>query len=211
MLPRLPERQAAVSGGDWWNQAACKGMDSGLWVPELAGGPSAREAQRICDTCPVQHECLDHALAHETGDDDLLTVWGGYTTPERRNILKGRLCDCGRPLAPEFRENRGKFCRRCAEKKGIKRRTVYDVECDVCGTRFLAYIAHAKRCSPKCASDAQTMRQRVKAGERETLSVDADCTECGKTFTQINRVHVVCSEGCRRDRRRRRAKARNQW
>jgi WhiB family redox-sensing transcriptional regulator len=43
-------------------------------------------ARRICATCPVKEQCLEHALAHRIDHG----VWGGASERERRRILKRR-------------------------------------------------------------------------------------------------------------------------
>src|SRR6266511_746616 len=47
----------------------------------------ARAAKRICQTCVVQVECLEYALAN----DERFGIWGGMSERERRR-LKKRAC-----------------------------------------------------------------------------------------------------------------------
>lgn len=65
---------------EWHAQAACKGQ-TGLFYPEL-GENSVNGPRRICETCPVQKECLD------AGMRELHGVWGGTTPKERRKLRR---------------------------------------------------------------------------------------------------------------------------
>lgn len=53
----------------------------------------AREkaAKNICTTCPVNRECLDHALRYE----EMQGVWGGKTEAERKLMLLTRTTAVG--------------------------------------------------------------------------------------------------------------------
>ena len=41
-------------------------------------------AKRVCQACPVQSECLDHALTH----DERFGIWGGTTPTERAGLRR---------------------------------------------------------------------------------------------------------------------------
>jgi WhiB family redox-sensing transcriptional regulator len=73
--------------GDWRELAACSSVDPDLWHPEgdevITKG---RRAKTICRSCPVQIECLEHALTH----DENLGIWGGLTPIERRRLKPGQ-------------------------------------------------------------------------------------------------------------------------
>lgn len=67
---------------DWDKDAACRGMDPEDFYSEFATTPVPSAIQRICDTCPVQGECLAHALKNrESG------IWGGTNETHRNAIL----------------------------------------------------------------------------------------------------------------------------
>ena len=69
----------------WWKaQAACRGTDTTLFFPEDDDEIAA--AQQVCAGCPVQQECLDHAL----GAREQMGIWGGATERERRRIIRQR-------------------------------------------------------------------------------------------------------------------------
>lgn len=76
-------------GADWWDYAACAGMDPELWFPG-SGSPEIEQrrlklAKVICGRCPVREECL--VFAARTGQR--FGVWGGLTPKER---LYSRRC-----------------------------------------------------------------------------------------------------------------------
>ena len=67
----------------WFEFAACKGMDPALFYPEHK---PTTEAQEVCQSCPAQVACLEHALEHGENDG----VWGGLGVKARRKIKKAR-------------------------------------------------------------------------------------------------------------------------
>jgi WhiB family redox-sensing transcriptional regulator len=74
--------QIAVHVPAWYDQALCAEVDGEMWYPD-AGGTIA-PAKRVCRRCPVQAECLTHAL--ETNEK--FGIWGGLSTPERQSLKK---------------------------------------------------------------------------------------------------------------------------
>lgn len=88
-LTRLPGPNADF--WDWQLQAACRGMDVGVFFsPDRERGEARDEreaaAKAICAQCPVRRECLDHALAVR----EPFGVWGGLTQHERAELLTTR-------------------------------------------------------------------------------------------------------------------------
>lgn len=73
--------------GDWRELAACSSVDPDLWHPEgdevITKG---RRAKAICGACPVQMECLEHALTN----GETLGIWGGLTPKERHRLKPGQ-------------------------------------------------------------------------------------------------------------------------
>ena len=72
---------------NWHEDAACRDADPDLFVPIGTTGPAlrqAREAIRICRTCPIQVRCLAWALEQGVTDG----VWGGTTAEQRRAIRR---------------------------------------------------------------------------------------------------------------------------
>jgi WhiB family redox-sensing transcriptional regulator len=86
---QLPFTDKYIPPTPWADDGACKGKDPAMWFP--LGGNTweerkiIREAIKICETCPVQQECLDHSLAWEQQG-----IWGGKTQRERDAIRRQR-------------------------------------------------------------------------------------------------------------------------
>ncbi len=66
---------------EWYDDAACQGVDTELFYPEVGGSSGATRA--LCDACPVRAECLQVAL-----DNDLPGIWGGTSTNQRRLLRR---------------------------------------------------------------------------------------------------------------------------
>ena len=66
---------------DWFEKAACRGMDVDLFFPPVGQhGPESAEAlswfdqaRRVCASCPVAAECDNYARQHRIADG----VWAG--------------------------------------------------------------------------------------------------------------------------------------
>lgn len=69
---------------DWANQAACRGLDPMIFYPLT--DEEADAAKAVCEGCPVQDECLEHAIGHREHNG----VWGGATERERQRIIRRR-------------------------------------------------------------------------------------------------------------------------
>lgn len=63
-------------------------LDPDLWFPEQGSGALAR---RICATCPVRLDCLQHAIVNR----EEFGIWGGAGEHIRRHLI-GVLEDRGR-------------------------------------------------------------------------------------------------------------------
>jgi WhiB family transcriptional regulator, redox-sensing transcriptional regulator len=68
----------------WADIAACKGLDPSIFYP--ATDEEAEVAKSVCDTCPVQEVCLEHAIECREHNG----VWGGATERERQRIIRRR-------------------------------------------------------------------------------------------------------------------------
>lgn len=74
----------------WRERAACQGHSPALWFPEGHTPADATDiALDICHSCPVQTQCLEHALATPEHHG----IWGGLTETERK-LRHGR-ARCG--------------------------------------------------------------------------------------------------------------------
>ncbi len=72
----------------WEDKALCRG-DYVLFIAPTGELPEDREvreaaAKRICATCIVREECLEHALRKK----EPAGVWGGLTETERNRMLR---------------------------------------------------------------------------------------------------------------------------
>lgn len=73
---------APTSAEDWREAALCAQTDAALFFPDKGG--SAREAKRLCATCPVRIQCLESAL----DNDERHGIWGGLSERELRKIRR---------------------------------------------------------------------------------------------------------------------------
>ena len=69
---------SAVIERDWVERAACKGMSTAMFFPEL--GQDTRPAKEVCQGCPVRSECYSYSLEISTHHG----IWGGKSERERR-------------------------------------------------------------------------------------------------------------------------------
>ncbi len=56
------------------------------------GKAVTEEVKNMCDRCPVENECLEHALYHEKEG-----YWGGTTAQQREEIREVRHIKCDAP------------------------------------------------------------------------------------------------------------------
>jgi WhiB family redox-sensing transcriptional regulator len=69
---------------EWMANGNCASEPPSLFFP--SDGVGVEVARRICATCPVKEQCLEHALVNRIDHG----VWGGASERERRRILKRR-------------------------------------------------------------------------------------------------------------------------
>jgi WhiB family redox-sensing transcriptional regulator len=69
---------------EWMAQGNCARESPSTFFP--SDGVGVEVARRICATCPVKDQCLEHALVNRIDHG----VWGGCSERERRRILKRR-------------------------------------------------------------------------------------------------------------------------
>jgi len=69
----------------WRLRGACRGLDPDVFYP-ASEAEDAAPAKAVCNTCAVQQQCLDFALANRESEG----IWGGATEKERRRILRQR-------------------------------------------------------------------------------------------------------------------------
>jgi WhiB family redox-sensing transcriptional regulator len=66
----------------WMRRAACAGVEVEVFFPDARA--SSERARRICESCPVQAECLSFAVADRT----TVGIWGGTDEAERRRLRR---------------------------------------------------------------------------------------------------------------------------
>lgn len=68
------------------DEAACVGSDPELWFPGpgRSGAADAHRAITICQSCPIQTQCAEQALAAELEHG----IWGGLREDERATMIK---------------------------------------------------------------------------------------------------------------------------
>lgn len=106
--------------GDWRELAACSSVDPDLWHPEgdevITKG---RRAKTICQQCPVQIQCLEHALTR----GETLGIWGGLTAKERHRLKPGQTTPtCRNGHTPVRITSVGPRCRLCQNETSRKAR-----------------------------------------------------------------------------------------
>ena len=69
---------------EWMARGNCAHEPPSMFFP--SDGVGVEVARRICATCPVKDQCLEHALVNRIDHG----VWGGCSERERRRILKRR-------------------------------------------------------------------------------------------------------------------------
>jgi WhiB family redox-sensing transcriptional regulator len=69
---------------EWMARGNCAHESPSTFFP--SDGVGVEIARRICATCPVKVQCLEHALINRIDHG----VWGGCSERERRRILKRR-------------------------------------------------------------------------------------------------------------------------
>jgi len=68
----------------WREQAACLGSSGDLFFKEIGNNYTPR-AYELCESCPVQPECLDYAVGLP---EIQWGLWGGLPAREIRKLRK---------------------------------------------------------------------------------------------------------------------------
>ena len=69
-------------GSHWTDKAACRKAKPETFFPAKDDTPTIRTAKQTCTVCPVQADCLEHAISF----GEYHGIWGGYTAKERETI-----------------------------------------------------------------------------------------------------------------------------
>ena len=101
----LPDAAAVPRPEEGWrDQALCAQTDPEAFFPEKGG--STRAAKELCDSCTVQPECLDYALAN----DERFGVWGGLSERERRCLTSQATSPAHADPDAAERQARRRYC-----------------------------------------------------------------------------------------------------
>lgn len=111
---------------DWHAEAACRDHpDPDMWFPGPGVSRRAQRAVEICQSCPVQIECAQHAADHGEG----FGIWGGRIKFEPVAVTRRwdplTLKPCGTEAAYVRHLRRGERpCQACrdAHSRGIQDR-----------------------------------------------------------------------------------------
>ena len=69
--------------GSWAEQAACKGRTEEFFL--YGPGQVPRKLKRLCESCPVNEDCLSYALEHNP-----YGIWAGTSWLERSRMNRKR-------------------------------------------------------------------------------------------------------------------------
>ena len=82
-MPTPPDPASPCPAEEGWRRrAACHGLHPSTFVTDIGRGHA--DALAVCEMCPVRSPCLAHALA----DPELVGVWGGTTTNDRKRLRR---------------------------------------------------------------------------------------------------------------------------
>jgi WhiB family redox-sensing transcriptional regulator len=79
----------------WYSKALCRGKETGSFFPDPTVSnmnEQIRKLKSLCAACPVRIDCLSTAIKH----NEEFGVWGGYSTRERKKIIKQYGRDVGK-------------------------------------------------------------------------------------------------------------------
>jgi len=74
----------------WMDDAVCREIGPEMFFPETGENP--QQARAVCRTCPVETQCLNHALTLEdSGVWNVIGIWGGTSVKERARLRRSRV------------------------------------------------------------------------------------------------------------------------
>jgi len=75
-----------VDAPDWMVDADCQDLPTDLFFPQPGrqGTANAKQAIKVCRSCPVREACLAYAMSFP--DRSLPGIWGGTTERERSRM-----------------------------------------------------------------------------------------------------------------------------
>lgn len=148
----MPSVNKTIIDFTWRGQAACKGVSTQLFFP-TRGEVVSKELKQMCLDCPVNAECLDHALRHEH-----YGFWAGTSEEQRISIRRKLNIVCNKPEAMYWMGTREEKARveanRMDKIKGRGRKPAS------CGTRS-GYGAHLSKKESPCDACKEAQRKGV--------------------------------------------------
>lgn len=71
---------------EWMTRADCQDIPTDIFFPQPGriGAAQAKQAIKVCRSCPVREECLAYAMSFP--DRSLPGIWGGTTERERSRL-----------------------------------------------------------------------------------------------------------------------------
>lgn len=76
---------------DWYDQAACKGVDLDVFFPSDDTGRDYEQARSYCNRCPVRMQCIEYAL--DTGSEG---IWGGVNINRQTRLSRDVMLEIAR-------------------------------------------------------------------------------------------------------------------
>ena len=72
---------------EWADSAACAGTGVEVWFEgdDRTNSPNELTLRRVCNSCPVKPECVEHAIANERWG-----FWGGLSASERSRLRRSK-------------------------------------------------------------------------------------------------------------------------
>lgn len=71
----------------WMDKAACRGLDTDIFMPLRGENQKIKDAKQICAECPVQLECRNYGLQLQQLYDTH-GIFGGWTRQQRSKELR---------------------------------------------------------------------------------------------------------------------------
>jgi hypothetical protein len=83
------QREETIMLKQWLEQAACRGVDTNIFMPLRGENVKVTTAKKICGECPVRQECLDDSL-RQAQQIDLHGIFGGLSKKQRDGVLRSQ-------------------------------------------------------------------------------------------------------------------------
>lgn len=74
----------------WIERAACRGLDTAIFFPDLTKGQGVKKARTICQVCPVIEECREYGINLVKEIPMLSGMWGGWSSNQILEEAKRR-------------------------------------------------------------------------------------------------------------------------